>query len=197
MFELKYLWKDVERITAIKDYSEYCKEIDELVKKVKNAIASGSDVDDRDGGRPILMWASYLGNLEIVKALVKAGADVNDRDIYGNVPLCEASDVDVINYLIKEGTDLDEYGYQLLTDAIDDENIEKLEILFDNIEDVNKTGDDGNTVLHYAVKEKAPLEVIEIIVNKGMDWKIKNGDGKTALELAKENEEIKKYLESL
>ena len=43
-------------------------------------------------GRTALMIVSYWGNEDIVKLLLKAGANVNLQDIYGETPLCKASE---------------------------------------------------------------------------------------------------------
>lgn len=195
MFELKNLGFEVERILKIENDEECSKNKKELLKSVKEAITSGDDADE-SMGRTLLEWASYLGDLEIVKTLVEAGADVNEALETRNIPLIEASNIDVINYLIKQGTDFEEYGYELLIAAIDDEHTEKLKILLENIGDINRVDEHGDTVLHYAAKSYAPLDIVKLLVDNGVDWKIKNEGGKIALDFAEE-EEVKKYLGSL
>ena len=54
---------------------------------------------------PPLYTACYIGNLEIVKLLIQAGADVNERDDESGTPLhaaCRQSHKEVALYLIKE-----------------------------------------------------------------------------------------------
>lgn len=197
MFELKNIRFEVERILKIEDCAEYAKKKKELRKNVKKAIASGEDPNESNDRTP-LIWASYLGDFKLVKALVKAGANVNKSCDLGVIPLMETNNIDVVNYLIKKGTDFKGNSYNLLTSAIDDENMEKLEILLENLEDgdINEADRRGDTALHFAVLASAPLEFIEILVDNGIDWKIKNKHGDTALDLATE-EDVKEYLKSL
>lgn len=197
MFELKNIRFEVEKILKIEDYAEYVKAKKELLKNVKKAIASGEDPNESNDRTP-LIWASYLGDFELVKTLVKAGADVNKPSDLGVIPLMETNNIDVVNYLIKKGTDFEGNAYKLLTSAIDDENMEKLEILLENLEDgdINEGDKLGDTALHFAAREDAPLEFVEILVDNGIDWKIKNKHGDTALDLAIE-EDVKEYLKSL
>lgn len=195
MFELKNLGFEVERILKIENDEEANTNKKELLKNVKEAIASGDNTDE-SMGRTLLVWASYLGDIELVKVLVEAGANVNESLGTRNIPLTEANNIDVINYLIKQDTDLEEYGYELLIAAIDDEHVEKLKILLEHIGDINEVDEHGDTVLHYAAKSYASLDIVKLLVDNGMDWKIKNEDGKIALDFAEE-EENKRYLESL
>ncbi len=195
MFELKNLGAEVERILQIENDEEANTNKKELLKNAKEAIASGDDTDE-SMGRTLLVWASYLGDIELIKVLVEAGANVNEALGTRNIPLIEASNIDVINYLIKQGTDFKEYGYELLIAAVDDEHAEKLKILLEHIGDINEVDEHGDTVLHYAAKSYAPLDIVKLLVDNGIDWKIKNNDGKTALDFADE-EEVKKYLGSL
>lgn len=198
MFELKNIRFEVEKILKIEDYAEYVKAKKELLKNVKKAIASGEDPNESNDRTP-LIWASYLGDFELVRTLVRAGADVNKSCSLGVIPLMETNNIDVVNYLIKKGTDFEgRNSYNLLTSAIEDENMEKLEILLENLEDgdINETNERGDTALHFAVLASAPLEFIEILLDYDIDWKAKNKHGDTALDLATE-EYVKEYLKSL
>src|SRR5216684_4353749 len=49
---------------------------------VKRAIRGGRNIDEEidEGGRTLLMAAAKAGNIQFVKALLKAGANVNARD---------------------------------------------------------------------------------------------------------------------
>jgi hypothetical protein len=52
--------------------------------------------------------AAYIGDLEIVKVLLKAGANINAKDKHIGTPLCDAargSQIDVAAYLLSQGAD--------------------------------------------------------------------------------------------
>jgi ankyrin repeat protein len=72
-------------------------------------IVDGADVNARqsDGTMP-LMYAAYLGNTDLAKALVAAGADVNAVNDYGTSAILEASIIgatDVLEVLLENGAD--------------------------------------------------------------------------------------------
>lgn len=83
------------------------------VETARRMIAAGADVDapyDEYANRSFLD-ACYRGNLELVKMLVEAGANVNLPDVCGTVPLVRAivsiHDTDeVVQYLIECGADV-------------------------------------------------------------------------------------------
>jgi len=46
-----------------------------------------------DSGWTALMYASRIGNIEIIKELIKAGADVDAKDSHGKTPLMMMRDL--------------------------------------------------------------------------------------------------------
>ena len=51
------------------------------IQKVTELIASGADVDDRDGiGASALHWSTTNNHEKVVETLIDSGADVNARD---------------------------------------------------------------------------------------------------------------------
>lgn len=98
---------------------------------VKKLIAHGAEVSiDRDLGYPHnhravnawgqtpLYFAARLGHLEIVKMLVRAGADVDSKNRSGKSPIIaavEAADVDVFHWLLEQGASPD-FGRQFYAD---------------------------------------------------------------------------------
>jgi len=75
------------------------------IKKLKEAIANGADVNARDkSGFLPLCFASQAGNLEMVKILLSAGADVNAQEDYdGDTALSRAANQKVARLLIEAG----------------------------------------------------------------------------------------------
>lgn len=102
--------KQIELLNAI-DRDNYTKIIDELVEKgVDLNTPLGSDKETA------LHRAASFGELEIVKYLHKQGADLNQPNKQGRVPLGSATDLRVVRYLIKQGAELhhtDKKGHDL------------------------------------------------------------------------------------
>lgn len=114
------------------------------------------------GGATPLLYASYLGNTQIVSALIEAGCDIRARDdIDGAMPIHVASangNDEVINLLLNKDKTL-----------------------------INETDDNGgDSALHWAAM-KGKAATVELLVNYGADKKLKNEDGYTAADTASIN----------
>ncbi len=77
---------------------------------VKEFLDSGAvDVNVQDiSGWTALMSASEYGHLEVVKELLRRGANVNAQSDFGFTPLILASEnnfIDVVKELLKQGAD--------------------------------------------------------------------------------------------
>ena len=101
------------------------------------------------------------GNLELVRQLIKAGADVNvkDKDVwcFGEFPITLAAllgHLEIVQELIKAGAD------------------------------VNPSGD--STPLHAAADRKENLEIVQELIKAGADVNAKDNDGCTTLRSAAE-----------
>ena len=71
---------------------------------VTELIASGADVNT--GSQPVLIKSVTLGNIQCVKMILKAGADINTRDENGNTALIKAANdgnESIVQLLLKEG----------------------------------------------------------------------------------------------
>jgi ankyrin repeat protein len=111
----------------------------------------------------ILMWASmFSNNPDIIRALVARGADINESDgILMGTPISGAA------------------GYASNPDVID--------VLVELGADVNKKVNNNEDALMVAAQFNTEPEIIERLVYHGADPKHKNLQGKTALDLAKQN----------
>lgn len=108
-----------------------------------------------EAGNSVLVIASYKGQVEIVKLLLKKGADPNLSSAEGSPILAAVfkSDLAIAKLLLKKKVSL------------------------------TAVGRDGNSALHYAVLNK-DLEMVKLLVKYNIDPTIKNADGQTALSLA-------------
>jgi len=64
-------------------------------------------------GRTLLAWSSFGGGLEVVRAMIEAGADVNMKDKQGFTPLILAAQMGhtaVVQALIEAGANADSEG---------------------------------------------------------------------------------------
>jgi ankyrin repeat protein len=77
--------------------------------------------NQNENGDTALIRASSRGHTEVVKFLIKEGADVNTKDIFGNTALTLASlggYIEVVKLLLEAGADVnakDKLGYTALT----------------------------------------------------------------------------------
>ena len=88
------------------------KVINNDIEAVKNLLAAGADVNERDkqsGSTPLMMASSYTGYTEMVKLLLAHDADPNIQDkVYGTTALIAAAGVskEVVEMLLAKGADI-------------------------------------------------------------------------------------------
>ena len=122
-----------------------------------------------DGFTP-LGFAVFFGQSELVKALLKAGADVNaaSRESMKVTPLASAAaakQTDIARLLIEHGANVNARaasGHIPLHEASANGNVELVKLLIEKGADVNAKTDDGKTPLDFAIEYKRP-EVIELL----------------------------------
>lgn len=120
--------------------------------KMNQLIEKGADVNYIQMGRPLLGWAAQNGNLEVIKALIKAKVDVNKGDQGG-------------------------VGHTPLMRAIETQHVTIVQALLDAKANPNAQTPDGETCLNMAVESRKP-EIVRAIVKAGADvsYVDKNGD---------------------
>ena len=158
--------------------------INEDMDKVVTLIEKGADVNaqDRDEiahyrseSTPIII-ASERGSLEIVRYLVKNGADVNFIDACDGTALMEASEsgnLEIVKYLVENGANIHFKNYRgetALMDASAKGNLEVVKYLIEKGADVNVISK-GYTALIVA-SDYSHLEVVKHLVEKGADVNI-------------------------
>lgn len=127
------------------------------VEAVKQTLKHSPDSVNavNEAGNSVLVIASYKGQVEIVKLLLKKGADPNLSSNEGSPILAAVfkGDIAIAKLLLKK---------KVLVTAV---------------------GRDGNSALHYAVLNK-DAEMVKLLLKYKIDPSIKNSDGQTALSLA-------------
>ena len=122
---------------------------------INQYIREGGYIDHKVDGRTALYKAVIYGNLEIVKLLIAAGANVNSTNgIFNTSPLMGASmcgNIDCIEYLIEAGANLEQ-------------------------EDI-----DGETALIRGIQH---FDVVKILVDAGADMNHKDKRGVSAFNKA-------------
>jgi ankyrin repeat protein len=149
---------------------------------------------------------SHPACLQIFQMLMRAGADLNERDSKGETPLLNqfqgrgsAPNILAVRTLLEAGANVsDVCGGQRNGDTIlhrflaANRDIVMLDLLVGHGADVTACGYQGDTVLHsvlsacYSVynPKNSVREIIEYFLEKGAQVHVKNAFGKSALEVA-------------
>ena len=125
-----------------------------------------------DGFTP-LGFATFFGQLTVVKTLLEAGADVNaaSRESMKVTPLASAAaakQTEIARLLIEHGANVNARsagGHIPLHEAAANGNVELVKLLIENGVDLNARTDDGKTPLDFAIEYKRP-EVIALLENR-------------------------------
>jgi ankyrin repeat protein len=126
------------------------------------------------------------GNTQIAEILIVLGARVDNKDLSGKTALRYAVDrkqADMVKMLVDRGADpfsADVGGTSAAQVALQSD-INILDAMF-NSKNINNTGPDGRTILHYAADALMPKEV-DLLLSKGASVQIKDKADRTALDL--------------
>lgn len=151
--------------------------------------------DDQWSRMPIHIAAKF-NHFELIKLLISHGANVNARDDKGITPLHLISrygNIRIVRFLVEHGAEIDaeddDYGITPLYKAIKHGNSEVIKFLINNGANVK-----------FKCKNKAPLimavekfyklneDIIEFLLSHGVDINAKDKNGRTALDIAQEQE---------
>jgi uncharacterized protein len=155
------------------------KQFDEAVVLVE----SGVDVNRPSvDGTTALHWASYYGELDLARRLVRAEADPDTRNTYGSTPLGEAAtkgDLPMIELLLDAGANVESEnpeGQTALMAVARTGNIEAAKLLLDNGADIQASeGWGGQTALHWAAARKHP-EMVSFLIENGAQVDVRGID---------------------
>ncbi|XP_071947936.1 uncharacterized protein [Antedon mediterranea] len=166
------------------------------LKMVTQAISSDPsalEYQDMEGLTP-LSKATQFRQFDVMKMLVKMGADLNTRDAKGRTPLCLAAYegwYEGVLYLLRNGAHqniTDENGRLPLHAATYCSDTRLLTALLQSlrIDDVNQQDNDGMTALHWAAFH-GRHEHVKLLMLRGTDIFITDVDEKTPLHWASQN----------
>ena len=127
------------------------------------------------------MRATSLGDLDRVRALVEAGADVNATDEHGSGTLLNF-DPAITAYLLSKGanpsTQTNENGVAVLAGLCFVNELECAKLLLAHGADVNRGRDESKeTPLHHALAGRADIELIRLLIDHGADVNAKTLPG--------------------
>ncbi len=166
-------------------------------------IKQGADINSKDKyAWSLLINAIKGGHFDVVKYLIDNGANVNTKTVHGWTPImiaAEGENLAIIKYLVKNGADInvespDSWSLLMLAAKLGDLNT--IQYLID--QNVNIHAKDQNlgwNALSVAVYNNH-LELVKLLVNKGLDISIVTKDNETLLHIAAMNDSVDtaKYL---
>jgi ankyrin repeat protein len=139
-------------------------------------------------------FAAQNGHVEIVKELVKAGADVNAKDGNGYLAVVQAAQngyVEIVKELVKAGADVnakDGYGRLAVVLAAQNGHVEIVKELVKAGADVNaKDGDERGRLAVVLAAHNGHVEIVKELVKAGADVNAKDGYGYLAVVEAAQN----------
>ena len=162
------------------------------VEEIEQFFKSGADVTiPNDLGKTPLHLASrefWIACPGVVEFLLKNGAPVNAKDIFGETPIYQMKSLPLVKVLLDFGADLrlkDKNGRPPLLALMKLKQPKVLQLLLDRGAAVNCTDDYGSTPLHYAAYFDN-VEATRIILQHGGDLSAIDNFGMTPHDLATE-----------
>jgi len=159
-------------------------------------LRRGADIEVRDAeGNTPFMEAVLAGNTSSMEQLARRGADTKTRNFNGDTALHITASMDRIDL----STQLLAWGVSIharnakdrtpLQNAI--KASPRLVRTFLTMDRLNSSDDFGSTPLHIAVQERASPSIITTILELGARQSMVDAEGKTALRLALDLDELK------
>jgi len=140
--------------------------------------AAGDDVNVPEAsgnGTTALHWAVYQHDVELVRALLDAGADPSVRNLFGSTPLMEAAIVghtEIIGLLLDAGADVESPSYEgqtALMAVARNGNVAAARLLLDAGADPNAFETwGGQTAIMWAAARRHP-DMIRVLAERGAD----------------------------
>lgn len=150
--------------------------------------------------------AAQNGDLELVKALICEGANVNETSEFGDSPLSTAyfhGHIEIVKLLIVNKADVraaDASGFTILHNASSNGDIEIMSLLLAAGAEINTVSKvSGSTPLHCACLGAPPdyrrnIEAIKLLIQEGADVNAEDNKKHKPLELANRNVDLAKLI---
>lgn len=146
-----------------------------------------ADLTQKDMFGDTILHTATMMNVEpkIIELLINKGADVNARNKEGSTPLSIAvqkNDIPTVRLLTSKGADIhtqDTNGYSPLMIALAGSQ-EMMEAMINSNNAISQDSE-GNTPLHIALINDAPLEKVQYLISLTDDVNIRNRDGNSPL----------------
>lgn len=144
--------------------------------------------DDRSIHHVTPLWcAAVAGKLEVVKALVRRGANVNSVSDTGSTPVrsaCFMTHLDIVEFLVQSGADILKANYNGGTCLINSvQSVPLCSFLLRHGAEVNVQDIQMKTALHYAIQEHR-FETTKLLLEHGANPYIRSRYGDDALQTA-------------
>lgn len=136
-----------------------------------------------EAGKTALIYASQIGNANIIKMLLQHGANINFQDGLGRTALMEASNrgyENIVKSLLEHNANVntgDKNGWTALMYAAQAGNENIAAMLLQHSANINAQENDGSTALMLAAKNKRKNIIKLLLSNLKTDIYIKNKNG--------------------
>lgn len=134
------------------------------------------------------LWAAAVSNkLNIVKYLIRIGANINSVSDTGSSPIrsaCYMSNIEIVQHLVDSGADIRKANFNGGTCLINSVQSPKLcSYLISKGADINARDIQDKSALHYAIQEHR-LETAQLLIENGANPFAKSRYGDDALQTA-------------
>ncbi|CAB3409070.1 unnamed protein product [Caenorhabditis bovis] len=140
----------------------------ETLKEILD-IEKSFQTDWKRREKELIHFAASKGYLQVIKQLVEAGLDRNERDPHRCIPLHVAAQMnrkDVVEYLLEESNieEPDDYGMTPLMLAVSQDSLDCVKVLIERGAQIWRTDNDERTVIYVGAKYNA-LNSVDYILS--------------------------------
>ena len=157
----------------------------EQTKKYLTLNPPLNQIEDENGGSPLAYAVMYAQEVEVIKLLLEAGADINKKanngwDIF-MLGVARSQKPEVISYILTRfPKDKETLSKLLLIAAMNNKNIDIIKLLLDKGAEVNYKNEKGITSIRAALGQQSP-EIIQLLLDHGANVNARDINGATPL----------------